>query len=46
MPAEMLTKPEQRVSPHATVPIEDADLEAAMVVDEWAAEIAQELEQE
>lgn len=29
MPAEMLTKPEQRVSTHATAPIEDAELRAA-----------------
>jgi len=29
VPAEMLTKPEQRVPTHATVPIEDADLQAA-----------------
>jgi hypothetical protein len=29
VPAEMLTKPEQRASTHATVPIEDADLQAA-----------------
>ena len=28
MPAEMLTKPEQRASRHATVPFEDADLQA------------------
>ena len=29
MPAEMLTKPEQRAATHTTVPIEDADLQAA-----------------
>jgi len=29
VPAEMLTKPEQRVSTHHTIPIEDADLQPA-----------------